>query len=437
MKKKIQYQAVDVQSLELQELVHQWEPGAQLVVGVDVAKHKFLAALSDSKGENRRIVRFEHPRQTLAFVELLDGLSKAGLAVEVVMEPTGTYGDALRFQLELRRIPVFRVNNKHVHDAAELFDRSASKHDAKDACVIAWLHSNQRSARWEVLSQERRRIRALVAQRELFDVPARRLVAQMEPLLARHFPELEKFFDLSRRKTPYRLLEKFGSAAAIAAAGTESVRAFLQKASCRAPDQDMVRDLMQAARTTSGGELVDDELQLVQMMASEILRLFKMREQVDARLAQVGDEISEVKAMRPFLGAVTAAVVFAYLGAPNDYGSAAALEKAAGLNLIERSSGVNAGTKHVSKRGAAPVRKYLFMAAMRLIQSDPIVKAWYQARTSFRSGAKMKAVIAVERKLCRALFHVAAGKDFDASKLFDTRRLKVEAVSPHFGGHMN
>ena len=119
----------------------------------------------------------------------------------------------------MRSIAVYRVSNKHVADAAEVFDGSPSKHDSKDASVIAWLHAHQRSKPWLELDLTRRSIRALIAQRELYDRPMRTLVTQMEPLLARHFPEFEGFFDLSRRKTPYRLLEHFSSPAALAQAG--------------------------------------------------------------------------------------------------------------------------------------------------------------------------------------------------------------------------
>ena len=138
MPKKIQYRAVDVQQLSPEILLGGFQDADRVVVGVDVAKRKFLAAFSDAQGEMHRIVRFEHPTQTRAFLDLLDGVQKAGKTVEVVMEPTGTYGDPLRFQLGLRSIPVFRVKNKQVHDAAEFFDGAASKHDAKDACLIAW-----------------------------------------------------------------------------------------------------------------------------------------------------------------------------------------------------------------------------------------------------------------------------------------------------------
>lgn len=427
MTKKIQYHSVDVQHLSVENVREALGDSSRIVVGVDVAKRKFRAALCGVEADARLVVRFEHPSQTQKFVDLLDGLAKTGRSVEVAMEPTGTYGDPLRYQLDRRGLAVFRVNNKHVHDAAELFDRSASKHDAKDACLIAWLHVHQRSARWVELSEARRSIRALVAQRELYDEPLRRLISQVEPLVARHFPELESFFDLSRRKTPYRLLEKFGSPADLVQAGPEQVALLLKSFTRRTPAPDLATNLLSAAHHTSGQAMVQDEIELLRRMATEVLRLMHMRDEVDARIERDGCKVPAIHAMRPCLGAVTAAIIYAYLGDPTQYHSAAALEKAAGLNLVERSSGTDEGTKHISKRGPGIVRKYLFLAAMRLVQNDPIARAWYQKRTSFSADEKIKALIAVERKLCRALFHVAAGKPFDCRQLFDTRRLELGA----------
>jgi len=427
MPKKIRYRATDVHQICVESLLNVFEEGSTVTVGVDVAKRKFLAALCDGQGQAKQIVCFEHPRQTPSFVDVLKRLRAAGRHVQTVMEPTGTYGDCLRFQLYAHDLPVFRVNNKHVHDAAEVFDGSASKHDAKDACVIGWLHGQQRSEPWQQLPQQRRMIRALIAQRELFDVPLRRLLTQMEPLLARHFPELEKLFNMGRRKTPYRILEKFGSPAALAELDADELTELIHKAARRRPDPATVGQLMQAARNTLGVPPVADEAELISLMSSEILRLMQQRELIDKRIHSAVADVPCVRAMRPRLGAVTAAVVYAYLGDPCDYAGADALEKAAGLNLIESSSGEGSerSPRRLSKRGPGIVRKYLFLTAMRLIKNDPTVAAWYQARRSFQAGNKAKALIAVERKLCRALVHIAAGNDFQASKLFDVRRLKL------------
>ena len=113
----------------------------------------------------------------------------------------------------------------------------------------------------------------------------------------------------------------------------------------------------------------------------------------------------------------------AYLGALTDYESAAALEKACGLNLKIRSSGNYVGRLKLTKRGSAAVRRYLYLAALRLIQSDPLIARWYRARAGYRGGRKLVAIVAVMRKLARALWHIARGHAFDSTLLVDERAL--------------
>ena len=84
--------------------------------------------------------------------------------------------------------------------------------------------------------------------------------------------------------------------------------------------------------------------------------------------------------------------------------------------LKEKSSGRCIGQLKLTKRGSSKARMYLYFAALRLIQKDPIVKQWYQRKVNPK--AKNKTVIAVMRKLSKALWHVAQGQAFDASKLF-------------------
>lgn len=430
MSKKIQYRAVDVQQVSLESVAERFPDGTKVTVGVDVAKRHFVAALCDVEGTALVRVRFEHSRQLATFVELLAGLQEAARPVEVAMEPTGTYGDVLRHQLGARGIAVFRVSNKHVRDAAELFDGSPSKHDGKDACLVGWLHAHGRSKRWQELEPARRSARALVAQRDLYDEPLRRLLAQLEPMLARHFPEFETFFELSQRKTPWVVLEAFGSPKLLARSDVQTLQKLLKERTRRAPSAQVLAALLAAAKSTSGTSMVGEEVELVRRMSTEMLHLMQRRTEIDARIEALAEQDPVMRALRPCLGPVTAAVIYAFLGDPRTYASAAALEKAAGLNLVESSSGIDPNAqdkvpRHLSKRGAGIVRKYLYLAAMRLVQSDLTAKAWYQARRSYKAEQKNKAVVAVMRKLCRAIFHIAKGEVFDASKLFDQRRLNL------------
>ena len=85
------------------------------------------------------------------------------------------------------------------------------------------------------------------------------------------------------------------------------------------------------------------------------------------------------------------------------------------------------GKLKITKRGSGIARKFLYLAALRLIKDDAVAAAWYRNRKCYRAELKKKAVVAVMRKLVRALFHVARGSAFDSTKLFDTRRLSLEA----------
>ena len=437
MAKKRTYHSVDVESFNAQRLLEQFPEGCEVVVGLDVAKRKFLAAFTSTDGNIAEILKFDHPMSTRTFLGVIEGLLCAGRRPVVVMEPTGTYGDAMRHQFSLLQVPVYRVSTKHVSDSAELYDSVPSKHDAKDACVIAWLHTTKRSARWVPTSPEQRRLRALVAQRDLHDVPLRRLYNQLEPLVVRHFPELEGFFDLSRRRTPLVLLEAYPSPASIAKAGAQRIRDLISRTSRRQMTLEDAERFVQAAARTLGEPMLAEESQLIRRLVTEMLHLLNELKQVDQQIEEVGRSIPAVVAMRPVLGATTAAVIVAHMGSPGSYSSAGAFEKATGLNLREHSSGTHKGRLSISKRGPSRVRKYLYLAAMRLVQSDPIVKAWYVRRRAYTEEVKLKALLAVVRKLARALVHVARGAQFDARLLFDVRRLELTSPTAQESSPMN
>jgi hypothetical protein len=121
-------------------------------------------------------------------------------------------------------------------------------------------------------------------------------------------------------------------------------------------------------------------------------------------------------------------MILAKMGRPSAYPSVRSLLKGAGLNLKEASSGKHQGQLKITKRGPGAVRRWLFMAVLRWIQEDPVPRAWYTHKVA-RSGGKfkMKAIVALMRKLAAGLWHAARGKPFDSRKLFDLRRLRIES----------
>ena len=159
-------------------------------------------------------------------------------------------------------------------------------------------------------------------------------------------------------------------------------------------------------------------------LAAEARRNQSELKRAQRHVEELASREGATKELAPVVGKTTAAVLVAGVGDPRAFESPQALVKAAGLNLRERSSGQQKGGLHITKRGSGEARMYLWMAALRLIQWDPVIRAWYTKKVKRQGGqAKTKAVVAVMRKLMLALWHVARGQAFDATKLFDIRRL--------------
>ena len=103
---------------------------------------------------------------------------------------------------------------------------------------------------------------------------------------------------------------------------------------------------------------------------------------------------------------------------PRAYANSGSYCKALGLNLKERSSGQHKGQLKITKRGSGSARRDLYLATLRLIQRNEIVKTWFENKVKSNGGRnKQRIVVALMRKLSRALWYVARGQAFDARRL--------------------
>ncbi len=416
--KKHTYRSVEVQLFDVASLLGQIAPTSKLVVAIDVAKTKMVAVIADAQGQILQTVKWQQPRQTQAFVAMVQALGAAGRSVEAVMEPTGTYGDPLRDQLQRHEVPVFLAASHFVRNLGLVYDGVPSKHDAKDAAVLAWMHSQGKTKPWPVLDEARRTLRAVVDEREIYSTPMRRTANQLEAMLARHFPELLEILDVQQRHSAWALLQTFPSPAAMLAAPAQVHHLLRTVGRGRLPTAG--ERVLAAAATTAGQPMTAGEMRLLQRLAAEMQRCAAQCALVDAELATLTDRPAWA-ALRNLLGSVTLAVVIAYVGDPANYPSSAAFVKACGLNLREHSSGTKQGKLTLTKRGPSIVRKYLHLVGLRMILRSPQMKHWYQQRGQFIANHKVAAVVAVVRKVTAALVHVARGAAFDIHKLIDTR----------------
>jgi transposase len=428
MKRKRSYTAQDVEQLDVEALLLQVSVGC--IVAIDVAKTKFVAAIATAAGEVVKLVKFEHPRQTAAFLTLLRRFQQAERKPVVVMEPTGTYGDAVRHQCHTMGLPVHMMPPKYSHDFAEVLDGVPSMHDPKAATVLAKLQAIKPARIWKPEGDPRRDLRAWVDQRR----PIARVLAiyhgHLEAMLARHWPEFADYMDVYRQRSWFALLKEFPGPHATTAA-SEATAQTLRKASRSHLGDARVQGIIDSARSTTGVPMTTGEQERLRDITEQIESQTRRMAAVDAKLAELVGRDVVLRHMATVVGPACAAAIESLVGSPLDFTNARALEKAMGLNLKEKSSGNTRGHMSITKRGPGEVRHLLFMAALRLLKDDATACAWCHARKGYKADQKIKAVVALMRKLARALWHVARGEAFDPSKLFDTRRLDLASHTTH------
>ncbi len=214
MKKSRAYQSTSVNKVdwnrtnrpEEQQVVH---------VGLDIGKFELMSVLRWPDGSFERPWRVKNPDEILSLVDLLCRVHESH-QLTVAMEPTGTYGDAVRQALDDAELCVHRVSPKASHDYAEVFDGVPSQHDGKDAAVIAELSALGKSGSWRYESP------SLIDQEmsywvDWMDAHRRQKamwVGRLESLLARHWPEATRLLKLSS-STLLRVLEHYGGPAAL------------------------------------------------------------------------------------------------------------------------------------------------------------------------------------------------------------------------------
>jgi transposase len=417
------YRAVEVNRIEAKAWL-QDRLGTVVYAGLDVGKESIFCTLRWGVDDFDRPWRVRNPQEVVRLAELLSEVGQ-GRQLIAAMEPTGTYGDALRQALERASVVVHRVSPKMASDYAEVFDGVPSQHDGKDGAVIAELAAQRKSLPWPLptptaVEQE------LTFQVNWMDGQRRQMqlwCGRVEGLLSRHWPEATRLLPLGS-VTLLHCLAEYGGPHGLATApnALERVqgwgRHFLTAAKAQA--------LVDSARQTVGVSMGRWQEEELRRSAQQIQQCQGQVRQSRRRLRALTFDHAAIRAMGDVVGVPTACVLWVELGDPSGYHCGPAYRKAMGLNLAERSSGQLQGKLRISKRGSSKVRRWLYLAALRWVNREP-VHSWYVQQKAQRRGEGKPAVVAVMRKLALALYHVGGrGEVFDRELLY--QRLTTMSV---------
>jgi transposase len=413
------YRSVGVKKVSVEKVVQSLAEGA-VRVGADIGKEEILTVVRDSRGKFSTTWKTKQPSELRELVGLLMEVGRHRPLV-VAMESSGTYGDAFRQALSDAKVAVERVSGKAVKDYAEIFDGVPSNHDGKDAAIIAELAAIGKSRSWayEACSAWEGELMREVERLDTQQKIKQTWLGRLEGLLSRHWPEATRLVRLSG-VTLHRALAHYGAPAELAADPKAASR--LRGWGRSGLKASKIAALIESARTTVGVRMTEQDRQRMQSYAEEACQAQREIRQAKKTLAKLAEKDEAVSRQAAVVGAATACVLRVSVGCVCGYSSGGAYRKAMGMNLKERSSGKYQGKLKLTKRGPALARRWLFFAAMRILQKPP-VRGWYEAKKERDGGeAALKAVIGVMRKLILALYAVGAhGKAFQLKRLFPGR----------------
>ena len=411
--KKRSYRAQKVNEVRWEEVADRVKDKT-VVWAVDVAKVEQFGVLMDSEREVVVTVKWAHPAETPTLVERLRGLACGSLTA--VMESTGVYGDTLRRQLREAGIEVHLMSAKRVHDACEVYDGVPSMHDAKAAQVIGRLYFEGASRVWVEASEQQRSHDAIGRLYRLYQKQHQQQQNRLEAALQRHWPELTEYLELDS-VTLEDLLLSFGSPAELSVRAEEG-RERMRRISRGKLAAEKIEAVLESARRSIGVPCVAAEREYLMALGAELRHSREQKERVGLRLSALTQADPELHALGVTIGRVTTGLLIAEGLDPRAYPNSGSYCKAFGLNLKEKSSGQHKGQIKITKRGSGLTRRDLYLATLRLINHNEIVSTWYEKKVQAQGGHhKLKIVVALMRKLSRALWYVARGQAFDARRL--------------------
>jgi len=410
------YRSVDVNGVDIGALLRDRKE-ALVHAGLDIGKESIFCTLRWSGKDFDRPWKASNPSEVVRLAELLCEVGR-GRELVVAMEPTGTYGDALRQALERKGVSVHRVSPKNASDYAEVFDGVPSQHDGKDAAVVADLAAQGRCWAWP-LPKPSEVEQELAYHVDWMDAQRRQMMVwcgRVEALLSRHWPEATSVMRLTSG-TLLRCLAKHGGPAGLAGAsdGVSQLRGWGGRLS-----REKAEALVASAGQTAGVSMGRWEEEQLRRYAEQIRNCRREIAACGRRLGELTNGHEVIESMGKVVGVATSCVLWVELGDPRSYSCGSAYRKSMGLNLAERSSGKWVGKLKISKRGSSLVRRWLYMASLRWLQKEP-VRSWYVRQKAARRGEGQPAIVGVMRKLALALYRVGGrGEKFDEKQLYQS-----------------
>ena len=400
-----------------------------LVATVDIGLASNAGYCTTLDGRDAKPFKFDNTKEGFEKFWYLTMASKNRFGCDEVVvgyESTGPYAEPLVHYLAHKQVKIVQVNPMHTKKMKEVNDNSPLKTDDKDPRVIADIIRLGRALTLVVPEGDAAYLRRLNNARERHVGEQTALLNQLQQLVFLIFPEFQTVLKNMKGKTAQYLLKKYTTPERIATVSKEVLGEEMRKRSMGRFGIQEAESLIGLARETVGiqegldGIFMDIKHILLQLEAEERF-ISEIEAEMQATLERIpfSGRLLSIKG----LGTVSVAGLIGEVGDFSKFSTQSEILKLAGLDLYEISSGKRKGQRRISKRGRGLLRKILFYAAIQMIRKNGIMYDYY-ARLTSRGMERMRALIAVARKLLRIIHAlVRDNSDYVGPKQAGERRM--------------
>ena len=402
-----------------------------LIATVDIGKNVQYGYFRAPNGNDVKPFAFYNSKKSFGkfWQKLCQFKDKQGLEQIVIgFESTGPYAEPLFHYLKKKPVKLVQVNPVHTKRVKELTGNSPNKTDKKDPRVIADVICLGHALTLVVPQGPAAELRRLAQARERAVTDRTAMINQLQHLIFVIFPEFLKLLKISTKTARY-FIKHYPTPEKIFALDRDTVVQIFKKVSRGKLGPDRARQLHEAAGNSVGisegkQSIVFEIEHLIGTIEAEDQFIDRLEKQMCVYLQQIpySQNILSIRG----LAEVTVAGLIGEVADFNQFDTISEVMKLAGLDLYEISSGKHRGQRRISKRGRPLMRKLLFFAAINAVKSKGIMHAKYQQMLQ-RGMLKMKALVAISRKLLAIIFAIVRDQTKYVENYSDSNHYKLAA----------
>jgi len=379
-----------------------------LIATVDIGIASNTGYCTTLDGRSTKSFRFDNTKEGFEKFWGMTIASKNRFGCDEVVvgyESTGPYAEPLVHYLANKQVNIVQVNPMHTKKMKEVNDNSPLKTDDKDPRVIADIIRLGRSLSIVVPEGDAASLRRLNNARERHVGEQTALLNQLQQLVFLIFPEFKTVLKNMKSKTAQYILKSYSTPERIGSLSKEVLGEEMRKRSMGKFGIKEAESLIGLARETVGikeglGGIFMDIRHILLQLEAEVRFISEIEAEMGAILERIPCSLRLLSIKG--LGTVSVAGLIGEVGDFSKFSTQSEILKLAGLDLYEISSGKRKGQRRISKRGRSLLRKILFYAAIQMIRKNGILYDYY-ARLTGRGMERMRALIAVSRKLLRII----------------------------------